>query len=176
MSQQWAELLLFICVVAQFFCVTASTTSASRMIFAFSRDRAVPGHQLWRRVAKNRVPRWSVVFVAFWSGILMVPAIWNYFIGYAVGTAIAVNPDARLKRHARRSGWARREGCPAHARTASTASGQSWPSLAAVRSFAAAAASFIAGRWGRASLAVWNASAAARMRADGERSGPRAAR
>ena len=57
MSQQWAELLLFICVVAQFFCVTASTTSASRMIFAFSRDRAVPGHQLWRRVAKNRVPQ-----------------------------------------------------------------------------------------------------------------------
>ena len=90
MSQNWAELLLFICVVAQFFCVTASTTSASRMIFAFSRDRAVPGHQLWRRVAKNRVPRWSVLFVAFWCGILMVPAIWNYFIGYAVGTAIAV--------------------------------------------------------------------------------------
>ena len=90
MSQQWAECLLFICVVAQFFCVTASTTSASRMMFAFSRDRAVPGHQLWRRVAKNRVPRWSVLCVAFWCGILMMPAIWNYFIGYAVGTAIAV--------------------------------------------------------------------------------------
>ena len=89
-ASNWAELLLFICVVAQFFCVTASTTSASRMIFAFSRDRAVPGHQLWRRVAKNRVPRWSVLFVAFFAAILMVPAIWNYFIGYAVGTAIAV--------------------------------------------------------------------------------------
>ena len=61
MSQNWAEALLFICVVAQFFCVTASVTSASRMMFAFSRDRAVPGHQLWRRVAKNRVPRWSVL-------------------------------------------------------------------------------------------------------------------
>src|SRR6187431_655355 len=90
MSETWADILLFICCVAQMFCLTASVTSASRMIFAFSRDRAVPGHQLWRRVAKNRVPRWSVVFVAFWSGILMVPAIWNYFIGYAVGTAIAV--------------------------------------------------------------------------------------
>ena len=31
-----------------------------------------------------------MLFVAFWCGILMVPAIWNYFIGYAVGTAIAV--------------------------------------------------------------------------------------
>ena len=51
MSQNWAEFLLFICVIAQFFCVTASVTSASRMMFAFSRDRAVPGHTLWRRVA-----------------------------------------------------------------------------------------------------------------------------
>ena len=46
MSQSWAEALLFICVVAQFFCVTASVTSASRMLYAFSRDRAVPGHPL----------------------------------------------------------------------------------------------------------------------------------
>jgi amino acid transporter len=90
MGQNWAEFLLFICVVAQFFCVTASTTSASRMLFAFSRDGAVPGHQLWRRVAPNRVPRWSVFAIIFMSAVLMVPAIWNYFIGYAVGTAIAV--------------------------------------------------------------------------------------
>jgi amino acid transporter len=90
MSQRWAEFLLFICVVAQFFCVTASVTSASRMMFAFSRDRAVPGHQLWRRVARNRVPVYSVVGVSFFAAILMIPAVWNYFIGYAVGTAIAV--------------------------------------------------------------------------------------
>jgi amino acid transporter len=90
MSQNWAELLLFICVVAQFFCVTASITSASRMMFAFSRDRAVPGHPLWRRVAANRVPRWSVFGIAFFAAVLMIPAAWNYFIGYAVGTAIAV--------------------------------------------------------------------------------------
>ncbi len=90
MSQNWAEALLFICVVAQFFCVTASTTSASRMMFAFSRDRAVPGHPLWRRVAKNRVPRWSVFGVLFFAAVLMIPAVWNYFVGYAVGTAIAV--------------------------------------------------------------------------------------
>ena len=90
MSQNWSEALLFICVVAQFFCVTASVTSASRMMFAFSRDRAVPGHQLWRRVAPNRVPRYSVLGVAFFAAILMIPAIWNYLVGYAVGTAIAV--------------------------------------------------------------------------------------
>jgi amino acid transporter len=90
MSQRWAEFLLFICVVAQFFCVTASVTSASRMMFAFSRDRAVPGHPLWRRVAHNRVPVYSVVGVSLFAAILMIPAVWNYFIGYAVGTAIAV--------------------------------------------------------------------------------------
>jgi amino acid transporter len=90
MSQNWSEALLFICVVAQFFCVTASVTSASRMMFAFSRDRAVPGHQLWRRVAPNRVPRYAVVGVAFFAAVLMIPAIWNYLVGYAVGTAIAV--------------------------------------------------------------------------------------
>ena len=34
------------------------------MMFAFSRDGAVPGHQLWRKVAPNRVPRnavWAIV-------------------------------------------------------------------------------------------------------------------
>jgi amino acid transporter len=90
MGQRWAEFLLFICVVAQFFCVTASVTSASRMMFAFSRDRAVPGHPLWRKVAKNRVPVYSVIGVSLFAAILMIPAVWNYFIGYAVGTAIAV--------------------------------------------------------------------------------------
>ena len=90
MSQNWAEALLFICVVAQFFCVTASVTSASRMMFAFSRDRAVPGHQIWRRVARNRVPVWSVFGIGVFAAILMIPAIWNYLVGYGVGTAIAV--------------------------------------------------------------------------------------
>ena len=90
MSQNWAEALLFICVIAQFFCLTASVTSASRMMFAFSRDRAVPGHPLWSKVAANRVPRNAVWAIAVLAGVLMVPAIWNYLVGYGVGTAIAV--------------------------------------------------------------------------------------
>ncbi len=90
MGQNWADALLFICVVAQFFCVTASVTSASRMMYAFSRDRAVPGHQLWSKVATNRVPRNAVWAIVVLAGILMVPAIWNYLVGYGVGTAIAV--------------------------------------------------------------------------------------
>ena len=90
MSENWSDALLAICVVAQFFCVTASTTSASRMMFAFSRDGAVPGHGLWRRVSRHRVPVYSVFAIGVLSGLLMVPAIWNYLVGYAAGTAIAV--------------------------------------------------------------------------------------
>src|SRR6476469_3105101 len=46
MSSRWVALILFISTAGQFFCTTACQTSASRMMFAFSRDRAVPGHQL----------------------------------------------------------------------------------------------------------------------------------
>ena len=53
MSTRWAEFLLFIAVVAQTFCTIASVTSASRMMFAFSRDGAVPGHKYWRKVSKR---------------------------------------------------------------------------------------------------------------------------
>ena len=42
MSTRWAEFLLIIACVAQFFCGAASLTAASRMMFAFSRDGAVP--------------------------------------------------------------------------------------------------------------------------------------
>ena len=51
LGNAWAEFLLLIAVVAQFFCGTASVTSASRMMFAFSRDRAVPGS---KAVAQGR--------------------------------------------------------------------------------------------------------------------------
>jgi amino acid transporter len=91
MSTRWAEFLLFIAVVAQCFCTIASTTSASRMMFAFSRDRAVPGHQLWSRVSKrDRIPIytvWAIVVLAF---ITPLPAWWFGYVGYAASTAIAV--------------------------------------------------------------------------------------
>jgi hypothetical protein len=60
------------------------------MMFAFSRDGAVPGHRLWRRVARNRVPYLAVVAIGLLAAALMAPAVWNFFIGYYVGTGIAV--------------------------------------------------------------------------------------
>jgi amino acid transporter len=91
MSRRWAEFLLFIAVIAQTFCTIASVTSASRMMFAFSRDRAVPGHQLWRRVSRrDRVPIYTVWGICVLSFLLMVPTLWNGIVGYAVGTSVAV--------------------------------------------------------------------------------------
>jgi amino acid transporter len=89
-NEAWAEFMLLIAVGAQLFCGTASVTSASRMLFAFSRDRAVPGSRLWRRVGANRVPVNSVIAIAVTSWALMIPTLANGVVGYAVGTSIAV--------------------------------------------------------------------------------------
>ncbi len=91
MSKQWAEFLLVIACVAQFFCGLASLTAASRMMFAFSRDGAVPGRNLWRKVSRrNRVPVNAVIGIAVLSWALMLPTLWNGAIGYLVGTSVAV--------------------------------------------------------------------------------------
>ena len=86
----WAKVLLFIVVVAQMFCLTASVTSASRMMYAFSRDGAVPGHRIWRRISRDRVPVNAVVAIGVLSWLLMVPTLKNAVVGYLVGTSIAV--------------------------------------------------------------------------------------
>jgi amino acid transporter len=89
-NEAWAEFMLIIVVIAQLFCGTASMTSASRMMFAFARDRAVPGSRLWRRVARNRVPVNAVIAIAVSAWALMIPTLANGVVGYAVGTSIAV--------------------------------------------------------------------------------------
>lgn len=86
-----ASFLLLIACVAQFFCGNASLSSASRMLFAFSRDGAVPGRRIWRRVTKsNHVPINAMLLCAFVAWALMIPTLANGAIGYAVGTSVAV--------------------------------------------------------------------------------------
>ena len=46
LSSGWAAVVLGIAAIGQFFCSMASMTSTSRMLFAFSRDGAVPGLSL----------------------------------------------------------------------------------------------------------------------------------
>ena len=57
LSSAAAKAVIVISTVGQLFCGMACVTSASRMTFAFSRDGAVPGHNLWRRLDKNNVRR-----------------------------------------------------------------------------------------------------------------------
>jgi amino acid transporter len=70
-----AKAVILISTVGQLFCGMACVTSASRMTFAFSRDGAVPGHNLWRRLGKNRTPTWSVLFVCAFALIITLPAL-----------------------------------------------------------------------------------------------------
>ena len=75
MSSKWVALILFISTAGQFFCTTACQTSASRMLFAFSRDRAVPGHQLWSSLSAKRVPANGVIVTAVLAAIITLPAL-----------------------------------------------------------------------------------------------------
>jgi amino acid transporter len=76
MNQNWAEAIILIACVGQFFCGLACVTSMSRTFFAFSRDRAVPGWRLWSRVSGKRgVPLAAVAFSCFLVFLLMVPAL-----------------------------------------------------------------------------------------------------
>ncbi len=60
-----AKMLVLIAIVAQFFCGMASVTANSRMIYAFSRDGALPGSRLWHRInPKTRTPTNSI-----WLGV-----------------------------------------------------------------------------------------------------------
>jgi len=62
----------------------ACVTSASRMTFAFSRDGAVPGHSLWRRLGKNRTPTWAVLFVCLFALLITIPAYFPNHLGTPV--------------------------------------------------------------------------------------------
>ena len=86
-----AEFLLFICVGAQFFCGMSSITSASRMMYAFSRDHAVPGWKLWRRLNGDRVPYMAAIAIAVLAFLCAFPAYFgtNGVVAYVAVTSIA---------------------------------------------------------------------------------------
>jgi amino acid permease (GABA permease) len=85
-----AELLLLIVCGAQLFCGMSSVTANSRMIYAFSRDGALPGSSIWHRVNKRtRTPTNAIWLAAGGALILGLPYLWNY-AAYAAVTSIAV--------------------------------------------------------------------------------------
>jgi amino acid transporter len=89
-SRRMGEFLLFICVVAQFFCGMASVTANSRMSYAFSRDGALPGSRIWRKVnPRTGTPTNSIWLCVVCSTLLVVPSLWNN-AAYLAATSIAV--------------------------------------------------------------------------------------
>ncbi|WP_331436179.1 amino acid permease [Gordonia sp. w5E2] len=75
LTSKWAGVVLIISTAGQLFCTAACQTSASRMMFAFSRDGAVPGHKLWSKVRSNGMPANAVVVTAVIAAIITLPAL-----------------------------------------------------------------------------------------------------
>jgi amino acid transporter len=67
--------VLLICTVGQLFCGLACLTSASRMCFAFSRDRGMPGSRHLSKVNKDGVPFNAVMAMAALALIITIPAL-----------------------------------------------------------------------------------------------------
>ncbi|QNP74950.1 amino acid permease [Streptomyces roseirectus] len=85
-----AKLLLLVVIVAQFFCGNAETAAASRMVFAFSRDGALPGSALWRDIdSRTGTPRKAVLLAVVCAALLALPSLYSP-VAYAAITSINV--------------------------------------------------------------------------------------
>jgi amino acid transporter len=81
-NHMWAaKMVILIATVGQLFCGAAGLTSASRTWYAFSRDRGMPGWQLFRRLNRQRVPLYAVMAVSTASLVITIPAIWGSALG-----------------------------------------------------------------------------------------------
>jgi amino acid transporter len=89
-GQTGGLLILLLVIGAQFFCGMASITANSRMIYAFSRDGAIPGSSFWHRInPRTRTPTNSIWFGAVGAFILGLPYLYSTAAFFAV-TSIAV--------------------------------------------------------------------------------------
>ncbi|MBA2283921.1 MAG: amino acid permease [Ktedonobacteraceae bacterium] len=82
-------LFFAVAVGAQFFCGMSSITTNSRMIYAFSRDGAVPFSNVWHHLNRGRTPRNAIILSACCAFILAIPTVVN-FAAYVAITSIAV--------------------------------------------------------------------------------------
>ncbi len=75
LSSGWAGTVLLIASIGQFFCTAACMTSTSRMLFAFSRDGAVPGASYWARLNSRKVPANAVLLSVVVAALITLPAL-----------------------------------------------------------------------------------------------------
>lgn len=84
-----ASALLLVVIVAQLFCGNAEVAAASRMVFAFSRDNALPGSALWRKVsARTQTPVPAVWLSVGVAAALALPSLYS---ATAYGAVTAIN-------------------------------------------------------------------------------------
>jgi amino acid transporter len=75
LPEGWQKLVVLIATIGQLFCGMACVTSCSRMTYAFSRDRAVPGWRFWTRLNHHRVPAYAVIFSCVAALVMTLPAL-----------------------------------------------------------------------------------------------------
>ncbi|MGW0697769.1 amino acid permease [Streptomyces sp. NPDC002867] len=84
-----ASALLLVVIVAQLFCGNAEVAAASRMVFAFSRDNALPGSALWRKVSsRTQTPVPAVWLSVGFACVLALPSLYS---ATAYGAVTAIN-------------------------------------------------------------------------------------
>lgn len=89
--------LLLVIIVAQLFCGMASVTANSRMIYAFSRDGALPFSRTWHKLnPATRTPTNAVWLATGGAFALGLPYLWNS-TAYAAVTSIATIGLHRLR-------------------------------------------------------------------------------
>ncbi len=73
-----AEVLLLMVIIAQIFCANAGLASASRMVFAFSRDGALPFSQTWKRLnPRTKTPVNAVWLAVAVPLVLAAPSLYS---------------------------------------------------------------------------------------------------
>lgn len=89
-GQTGGLLILLLVIGAQFYCGMSSVTANSRMIYAFSRDGAIPASRFWHSINKRtRTPTNSIWLAAVAAFILGLPYLYSP-VAYAAVTSIAV--------------------------------------------------------------------------------------
>ncbi|MFE3047679.1 amino acid permease [Streptomyces albidoflavus] len=105
--------LLVVIIVAQLFCGMASVTANSRMIYAFSRDGALPFSRTWHKLSPaTRTPANAVWLATGGAFVLGLPSLWNstayaavtsiatigLYIAYVIPTFLRLRQGARFER------------------------------------------------------------------------------
>jgi amino acid transporter len=84
LSSGFFKAVIAISVIGQFFCGMSCVTSMSRMIYAFSRDRALPGSRSLRKVDRNGTPINAIIVGSVAGLILTLPALYKASNGVPV--------------------------------------------------------------------------------------------